>query len=501
MLLCGWLFRFVSEYGAAFLILVTLVGAATAAFYGWLPLYLPELFPTRVRATGQGLCYNSGRILAAVGALTQGQLVGAYGGSYAKAGATITLIYVVGLALDLAGAGNQGPALARMRSGQAKAWTATRLPLLSTRMKQKAYARAGVDIDLGNQVKSALPRMLRATHRPEVLGKVGGFGGLFALDVRKYREPVLVSSVDGVGTKLKLAFAMDRHDTIGQDLVNHCVNDIAVLGAEPLFFLDYLGTGRLEPRVFKDIITGFAKACAENHCALIGGETAQMPGFYQPGEYDVSGTIVGVVEKSQMLDGKAIRAGDAVIGLASSGLHTNGYSLARKILFEQMGLKPGSYVATLRNTIGDELLKVHVSYGPLIRKLLKNFNVGQAPRLPRKSSKPSSRDRRDACPTVKALAHITGGGFVDNIPRVLPKGCDVVIRKGTWEVLPIFQLIQAGGGVPEEELYQVFNMGVGMVIIVAADTADEALSWVRAQKQKAWLIGQVAKGRGVARVV
>ena len=222
-------------------------------------------------------------------------------------------------------------------------------------MKQKAYARAGVDIDLGNRVKSTLPRMLRSTHRPEVLGQVGGFGGLFKLDTSKYREPVLVSSVDGVGTKLKLAFAMNTHDTIGQDLVNHCVNDIAVLGAEPLFFLDYLGTGRLEPRVFKDIIKGFARACTENHCALLGGETAQMPGFYQEGEYDVSGTIVGVVEKSRMLDGKAVRAGDAIIGLASSGLHTNGYSLARKIFFEQMGLKPKSYVPALRNTIGRDL--------------------------------------------------------------------------------------------------------------------------------------------------
>src|SRR6516225_5616634 len=198
-------------------------------------------------------------------------------------------------------------------------------------MKQKAYARAGVDIDLGNKVKSTLPQLLAATHRPEVLGKVGGFGGLFALDPRKYRQPILVSSVDGVGTKLKLAFALDRHDTIGQDLVNHCVNDIAVLGAEPLFFLDYIGTGKLKPRVFSDIIRGFAKACAENRCTLIGGETAQMPGFYRPGEYDVSGTIVGVVEKTQMLDGKGVRPGDRVLGVASSGLHTNGYSLARRI--------------------------------------------------------------------------------------------------------------------------------------------------------------------------
>ena len=244
------------------------------------------------------------------------------------------------------------------------------------RMKQKAYAAAGVDIDLGNRVKSTLPQLLAATHRREVLGKVGGFGGLFALDLKKYREPVLVSSVDGVGTKLKIAFAMDRHDTIGADLVNHCVNDIAVLGAEPLFFLDYLGTGKLEPHVFTDIIKGFARACAENNCTLIGGETAQMPGFYQKGEYDVSGTIVGVVEKSKMLNGqKTVRAGDAVIGIASSGLHTNGYSLARKIFFEQLKLKPTSRVPELKNTIGAELLKVHVSYGPLVQKLIAKFNA------------------------------------------------------------------------------------------------------------------------------
>src|SRR5689334_24000660 len=203
-------------------------------------------------------------------------------------------------------------------------------------MKQKAYARAGVDIDLGNRVKATLPQLLASTHRREVLGKVGGFGGLFALDLKKYREPVLVSSVDGVGTKLKLAFALDKHDTIGHDLVNHCVNDIAVLGAEPLFFLDYIGTGKLEPEVFRQIIEGFVRGCAENKCALIGGETAQMPGFYQPGEYDVSGTIVGVVERSAMLDGKNIKPGDVIIGLPSTGLHTNGYSLARKILFEQL---------------------------------------------------------------------------------------------------------------------------------------------------------------------
>jgi phosphoribosylformylglycinamidine cyclo-ligase len=313
-------------------------------------------------------------------------------------------------------------------------------------MKQKAYARAGVDIDLGNKVKATLPQLLAATHRREVMGKVGGFGGLFALDLEKYREPVLVSSVDGVGTKLKIAFAMDRHDTIGADLVNHCVNDIAVLGAEALFFLDYIGTGKLEPHVFTDIIKGFARACAENNCALIGGETAQMPGFYQPGEYDVSGTIVGVVEKSRMLNGrKTVKAGDAVIGIASSGLHTNGYSLARKIFFEQMKLKPSSRVAGLAKTLGEELLKVHVSYGPLVQSLLK--------------------------------------------------------RKDTWEVLPIFKLIQAKGGVPEDELYQVFNMGIGMVVIVAAERASDALKFIRAQKHKAWPIGEVVKGTGKSRVV
>jgi phosphoribosylformylglycinamidine cyclo-ligase len=351
-------------------------------------------------------------------------------------------------------------------------------------MKQKAYAAAGVDIDLGNQVKATLPQLLAATHRREVLGKVGGFGGLFALDVKKYREPVLVSSVDGVGTKLKIAFQQGKHDTIGADLVNHCVNDIAVLGAEPLFFLDYLGTGKLEPHVFTDIIQGFARACAANNCALIGGETAQMPGFYQPGEYDVSGTIVGVVEKSRMLNGqKTVKRGDVVIGIASSGLHTNGYSLARKIFFEQLKLKPASRVPGLKGTIGEELLKEHISYGPLVQKLIKHFNPIHDSRF-----------------TIRAFAHITGGGFVDNIPRVLPKTLDVVIKKGSWDMLPIFQIIAEKCGVPDEELYQVFNMGIGMVAIVAADQADAALKFINAQKHQAWRIGEVVKGRGEARM-
>lgn len=343
-------------------------------------------------------------------------------------------------------------------------------------MKQKAYAAAGVDIDLGNKVKATLPRLVASTHRREVLGKVGGFGGLFALDVKKYRRPVLVSSVDGVGTKLKLAFALDRHDTVGQDLVNHCVNDIAVLGAEPLFFLDYIGSQRLEPRVFEQLIRGFAKACAENRCALIGGETAQMPGFYQKGEYDLCGAIVGVVEKSRMVDGKKIRAGDAIVGLGSTGLHTNGYSLARRILFEKMKLKPASRLAGLEETVGEELLAVHRSYGPLILAALKKFEI-------------------------KGMAHITGGGFVDNIPRVLPKKCDALIRKGSWEMPPIFKILAERGGVEEGELYQVFNMGIGMAVVIGAEKAEALARFAQQRAQKAWIIGEITRGQGEARVI
>jgi phosphoribosylformylglycinamidine cyclo-ligase len=350
-------------------------------------------------------------------------------------------------------------------------------------MAQKAYARAGVDIDLGNRVKATLPKLLASTHRKEVLGKVGGFGGLFALDTAKYKRPVLVSSVDGVGTKLKLAFAMDRHDTIGQDLVNHCVNDIAVLGAEPLFFLDYIGTGKLKPHVFEQIISGFAKACAENNCALIGGETAQMPGFYQAGEYDVSGTIIGVVEKDRMLDGRFIRPGDAVIGLASNGLHTNGYSLARKIFFEDHKLRASSKLPGLKGSLGDEMLRVHVSYGPFVQTLLKKLNrPGQDPR-------------------VKGLAHITGGGFIDNIPRVLPRKCNVEIRKGTWDMLPLFHWIAENGKVAEAELYQVFNMGIGMTVICDASKCATVIKQAADAGLPAWQIGEVTKGNGLVKIV
>lgn len=358
-----------------------------------------------------------------------------------------------------------------------------KLCVVNRKMQKSAYSSAGVDIELSNRLKAQLPRLLARARRPEMLGQVGGFGGLFALDLRRYRRPVLVSSVDGVGTKLKVAFMMDRHDTVGQDLVNHCVNDIVVQGAEPLFFLDYIATGRLEPRVFTELISGLARACARNKCALIGGETAQMPGFYAPGEYDVAGMIVGVVERDQILDGhKSVRPGDAVIGIASSGLHTNGYSLARKILFERLRLSCDSYVEELGTTVGEELLKIHVSYGSVILEMLEQFNL-------RRRSGARSR-------IIKACAHITGGGFFDNIPRVLPPQCDVVIRLGSWPVPPVFTFLAQAGRIQPRELYHVFNMGIGMVLIVQADAADQITEFIRARKHRAWIIGDVIKGAG-----
>src|SRR5436189_4953868 len=254
--------------------------------------------------------------------------------------------------------------------------------------KKKAYALAGVDVDLGNLVKRRIQSQVKTTHGPEVLGKIGGFGGLFAPNFAGIREPVLVASVDGVGTKLKVAFALNRQDTVGADLVNHCVNDIAVVGARPLFFLDYIGAERLDPRVFDQLLSGFAKACRAAGCALIGGETAQLPDMYRKGEYDLAGCIVGVVNRANLIDGRKIKPGDIVLGLPSNGLHTNGYSLARKILFEELRLKPASRIAGLKRTLGEELLRIHRNYQPLLAKL------------------PSG--------TVHGLAHITGGGLVDN---------------------------------------------------------------------------------------
>ncbi len=336
--------------------------------------------------------------------------------------------------------------------------------------RKKAYARAGVDVDLGNLVKRRIQARVKSTHGPEVLGKIGGFGGLFAPNFRGLHEPVLVASVDGVGTKLKIAFALKKHDTVGADLVNHCINDIAVLGARPLFFLDYIGAERLEPAVFDQILAGFTKACRAGSCALIGGETAQMPGMYQRGEYDLAGCIVGVVDRKTMLDGSRIRAGDVILGLPSNGLHTNGYSLARKILLDDSGLKMSTKVAGLKHSLGEELLRTHRNYQPALAK------VGFA--------------------KFHGLAHITGGGLIDNLPRVLPKDCDAVIETASWTVPPIFHFMAEKGSVDREEMYQVFNMGIGMAAIVPSRTAKEI-----ARQLKAKIIGRIEGGTGATRLL
>jgi phosphoribosylformylglycinamidine cyclo-ligase len=341
---------------------------------------------------------------------------------------------------------------------------------MSRPQEPKAYTAAGVDIDLGNKVKSGIPKLIASTHRPEVLSKIGGFGGLFRARFSRMKDPILVSSVDGVGTKLKVATAMKRHNTIGGDLVNHCIDDIAVLGAEPLFFLDYIGTGRLDAAVFKQILTGLAKACKASNCALIGGETAQMPSVYHGDDYDLVGTIVGVVDRPKMIDGSTIRPGDVVIGLPSSGLHTNGYSLARAVLFDKMRLTLDTPVSGSRLSLGELLLEPHINYQPLLKKLGQKIKI-------------------------KGLAHITGGGFIDNIPRILPKGTGVTLQTGTWPVPPIFQLLASGDFVPTDELYQVFNMGIGMTIIVAAKDAPKTLDLTHG-----YIIGQVTKGSQTVKI-
>ena len=336
--------------------------------------------------------------------------------------------------------------------------------------KTKAYTRAGVDVDLGNRLKGGLQARLAATHTANVIGKVGGFGGLYRAHFPGMRDPVLVSSVDGVGTKLKIAFAMNRHSTVGADLVNHCVNDIAVVGARPLFFLDYIGAGKLDPRVFHQLIGGFARACAAAGCALIGGETAQMPGMYAPGEYDLAGTVVGVVARARMIDGSRIRPGDVILGLASDGLHTNGYSLARAILIEQKKLSLEARLPGVKLPLGGELMRVHRSYQPLMAALPRNV--------------------------LKGAAHITGGGMVDNLPRILPIGCDAVIDTTSWTVPALFRHLETMGSVPREEMYQVFNMGIGMALVVSAKDAA-----VVARLTKARRIGRIEKGSGRTRLV
>jgi len=332
------------------------------------------------------------------------------------------------------------------------------------------YRSSGVDIDAGHEVVRRIKALAKATFTPGVLSDIGSFGGLFTLDPSRPDGPVLVSSADGVGTKLKVAFRANRHDTVGEDLVNHCVNDILVQGASPLFFLDYLATGRLSPDVAVAVIEGLSRACRANGCALLGGETAEMPGFYADGEYDLAGFVVGVVDRARIVDGREIRAGDALIGLSSSGLHTNGFSLARRIVFDRLGLEVDTYVPELGRTIGDVLLEPHRSYLPVVRPLL-------AARL------------------VRGLAHITGGGITDNLPRTLPDGCAAEVERTAWEVPPVFGFLQRAGDVPDADMYRTFNMGIGMVLVVEPGWVQDVFGRLRqAGETGAAVIGRIVAG-------
>jgi phosphoribosylformylglycinamidine cyclo-ligase len=332
------------------------------------------------------------------------------------------------------------------------------------------YKSAGVDIDAGNEAVRRIKSLARGTFTPGVLSDIGSFGGLFRLDRDRYQEPVLVSSADGVGTKLKVAFMTGRHGTVGADLVNHCVNDILVQGAEPLFFLDYLATGRLLPAVAEEVVGGIARGCRENGCALLGGETAEMPGFYADGEYDIAGFIVGIVERSGVIDGRSIVPGDVLIGLPSTGLHTNGYSLARRVLFETAGWTADTFVAELGATVGDALLAPHRSYLPLVRPLL-------------------SRQ------AVKGLAHITGGGITENLPRVLAEGCSAEIDLRAWNVPALFRLLQERGQIAREEMFRAFNMGIGLILICAPRESERILNTLsRHGEPDAIRIGFVVSG-------
>jgi phosphoribosylformylglycinamidine cyclo-ligase len=335
--------------------------------------------------------------------------------------------------------------------------------------KPITYADAGVDIARANRTKQRIKYLAHKTFTRGVLSEIGGFGGLFAIDRKRFRDPVLVSSVDGVGTKLKIAFEMDLHSTVGGDLVNHCVNDIAVQGATPLFFMDYLATGKLDPDVAESIVEGIAEACKHNGCALIGGETAEMPGFYPPGEYDLAGFIVGVVDRDRIITGERVAVGDILIGLPSNGLHTNGYSLARKLMFEVAHYSPDSYINDLHGKVGNELMKQHKSYWPVVRKMV------------------------DA-EAVAAMAHITGGGITENLPRVLPRGTAAVVELGTWPVPPIFPHMQTIGNVPEDDMMRTFNMGIGMVLVVPAKKFKRAHTILERVGEKGYTIGRIVKG-------
>jgi phosphoribosylformylglycinamidine cyclo-ligase len=336
--------------------------------------------------------------------------------------------------------------------------------------KKSRYAEAGVDIDAKMGAVASAAEAIRSTFTAEVLGDVGGFGGLYRPDFSKYREPVLVASTDGVGTKLKVAVLAGRHDTCGADLVNHCVNDILVQGAVPLFFLDYVATGRLESGVIEQVIGSVARGCRENGCALLGGETAEMPGVYAEGDYDLAGTIVGVVERERILDSSRVKAGDVLVGLPSAGLHTNGYSLARKIFFEELGKGPDDIIRACGNrSVADLLLAPHLSYLKTVRPLLEQD-------------------------LVHAMAHITGGGFLDNVPRVLPENVGVTIKFGAWPVAPLFEFLAEKGKIGAEEMFRVFNMGIGMVLIVPADRLSTLARVLSEREEYFYMIGNVHEG-------
>ncbi len=339
----------------------------------------------------------------------------------------------------------------------------------STAKKPVSYAEAGVDISSGDRTKQRIKMLARKTFNKQVLSEIGGFGGLFALDVERFPEPVLVSSTDGVGTKLKVAFALGIHHTVGQDLVNHCVNDIAVQGATPLFFLDYLATGKLDDAIVEQVVQGIAEGCRANGCALIGGETAQMPGFYANGEYDLAGTIVGAVNRDRIITGESIEAGDVLIGLPSNGLHTNGYSLARKLLFEVAKYGADHYVNELKDKAGAALMRTHRSYLGVIRKLV-------------------SGD------LVRGMAHITGGGITDNLPRILPKGLGAMVELASWPVPPLFEHLQQLGNVEQDEMLRTFNMGIGLIAVVPAEQVKKAKAVLNRANERHFLIGRVTRG-------
>ncbi|HEY0759532.1 MAG TPA: phosphoribosylformylglycinamidine cyclo-ligase [Acidisarcina sp.] len=340
--------------------------------------------------------------------------------------------------------------------------------------KPITYADAGVDITRGDRAKQRIKYLAQKTFNKNVLSEIGGFGGLFKLDTARYPDPVLVSSADGVGTKLKLAFEMNVHHTVGGDLVNHCVNDIAVQGATPLFFLDYLATGMLDPEITEKVVSGIADACRASGCALIGGETAQMPGFYADGEYDLAGFIVGVVDRSRVVTGEAIETGDVLLGFPSTGLHTNGYSLARKLLFDVAGYKTEQYVNELKDKAGAALMKIHRSYLPIIKKLTAPDAAGKA--------------------LTVGMAHITGGGITENLPRILPKGLSAQVDLGSWPTLPIFEHMQQIGNVPIDEMLRTFNNGIGLIAVVPAEKFKRAKTMLDRAGEKFYVIGRIVKG-------